>query len=269
MKWLIQEFLDNNPNFIRMMHAIEATRTNFLLVRLNHDNSLTIIDPVDKLPLDQSETVLEEFTKNDRVMVYGSKTFANIAKVMNLKPGSFLNRNFEFDVIREILGSELLNNEFIIGDLFSLQPIAEHFFIRPTGNTKLFTGMTVSKEDFLDWQKRERSLSEKSPYVNQSLLISPVQEILSEYRFFVVNQEIVTSSSYQVNHTFNTTQKPSNEMLYFTRRIIDKFPIAKAFVVDIAKTKNGFKVVEYNNINSSGLYTCDEVSIVEAINNLI
>lgn len=32
--------------------------------------------------------------------------------------------------------------------------------------------------------------------------------------------------------------------------------------------KEGLKVIEYNNINTSGLYGCDEVEIVRAINGL-
>lgn len=31
---------------------------------------------------------------------------------------------------------------------------------------------------------------------------------------------------------------------------------------------NGFKVIKYNNINTTGLYNCDEISIVQAINEM-
>ncbi|MFJ8531509.1 ATP-grasp domain-containing protein [Bacillus sp. NPDC094106] len=267
MKWLVQEFLNYNPNTIRIINALEKCFIEYLIVRVNEDNSLTVIDKSSKIPRDDSDKILKEFILNERVMIYGSKTFANIAKEMNLKPGSFMNDQFEFEVFREVLGKELLNHDFFIGDLWALKPIADKFFIRPTGNTKLFTGMAVTREDFLLWQERERV--NNSPYIGQKLMISSIQELKAEYRFFVVNQKIVTSSCYKVNGVFNTSSKPSDELISYTMRMIHQFPLAKAFVIDVAETKEGFRVVEYNNINSSGLYDCDEFAFVRAINEMM
>lgn len=50
--------------------------------------------------------------------------------------------------------------------------------------------------------------------------------------------------------------------------MINQFPLAQAFVIDIAETNNGFKVIEYNNMNTSGLYDCDEILLVQAINEI-
>lgn len=195
-------------------------------------------------------------------MIYGSKTFAKIAKDMKLEPGSFMTEQFEFEVFQRALGNELLNNEIITGELATLYPIAKDFFIRPIGNTKLFTGMTVTKRDFLDWQEQENK--DDSSYIGQTLMMAPLQIIKVEYRFFVVDQKVITGSSYKVN----CSRKPSATIMRYTEQIVYKFPLAKAFVIDIAETEKGLKVVEYNNINTSGLYGCDEVAIVHAINAL-
>ncbi|PLS18902.1 DUF4343 domain-containing protein [Bacillus sp. M6-12] len=266
MKWLVQEFLNNGSNIVRIINALEHCHVDYLLVRVNKDSSLTVLDKADKLPMDKSDSILQDFISNEAIMVYGSKAFAKIATEMGLEPGSFMNEKFEFEIFREALGDELLNHHFMIGELSELEPIAEEFFIRPTGNTKLFTGMRVTKEDFLSWKERENR--ENSPYIGQSLMISPIQEIKAEYRFFVVNQEVVTSSSYRVGNNTDITRKPSKAILQYTKKIVDKFPLAKAFVIDIAETDKGFKVVEYNNINTSGLYGCDENAIIQAINKL-
>lgn len=266
MKWLVQEFLNKPENITRVIEALEITSTNYLLIKLNKDDSFTVLDKESKLPLEDSESVLRKFILNNRVMVYGSKTFVQMAKNMKLEPGSFMNEKFEFQAFREVLGDELLNNNFVVDELSNLKPIADTFFIRPTENTKLFTGMTVSKEEFLLWQKRESV--KDSPYRGHLLMISPVQEIYSEFRFFVVNQQIVTSSSYKIGSSVDITHKPSKELIEYTKKIIDKFPLANAYVVDIAETKNGCKVVEYNNINSSGLYGCNELEFVKAINKI-
>lgn len=267
MKWLVQEFLNNNSsNIIRISNALDTCFVDYLLVRVNKDHSLSVIDKVKKIPLDKSEEIIQSFIFNEQVMIYGSKAFSKIAKDMKLKPGSFINDRFEFDVFQRELGNELLNNEIVIGELSTLNPLGEEFFIRPSGNTKLFNGMTVTRKDFLDWQERENR--EGSPYIGQSLMIAPLQRIAAEYRFFVVNQKVITGSSYKVGDKFDCSLKPSAAIMRYTEQIVDKFPLAKAFVIDIAETEKGLKVVEYNNINTSGLYGCDEVAIVRAINAL-
>lgn len=266
MKWLVQEFLNNSTNIIRISNALVKCSVDYLLVRVNKDNSLSVIDKEKKIPLVNSEEVIKAFILNEQVMIYGSKTFAKIAKDMELEPGSFMNEKFEFEVFQKELGNELLNSEISIGELSTLYPIAEEFFIRPTGNTKLFTGMTITKKDFLEWQDRENR--EGSPYIGQSLMIAPLQRIKKEYRFFVVNQKIITGSSYKVGDKLDSSFKPSAEIVKYAEQIVDKFPLAKAFVIDIAETEKGLKVVEYNNINTSGLYGCDEIAFVRAINEL-
>lgn len=267
MKWLVQEFLNRAENSIRVAKALEDLFTEYLLIRLNEDETLSVIDKVYKVPLDNSADLIKEFISSGDVMTYGSKAFDVVTREMDFKPGSFINDNFEFDIFLEKLGGELLNHEFVVGELSELEPVDDEFFIRPTGNTKLIPGMFVKRDEFYSWKKRE-SIREDSPYVGQSLMVSPIQKIDAEYRFFIVNQEIVTGSSYVVGNIFNTSKKPSSEVLNYTQKMVDKFPISEAFVIDIAETPKGFKVIEYNNINTSGLYGSDELAFIKAINKM-
>lgn len=266
MRWLVQEFLNNSSNMFRIMKALDSLGTDYLLIKLDSCNRLKVLDKETRVPLDDSNEILNRFISNEKVMVYGSKAFVEVTKEMNLEPGSFTNKNFEFDVFRNHLGNELLNDDFIIGELLDLEPIDEKFFIRPTGNTKLFSGMVITKEEFFSWQTNERR--ENSPYIGESLMICTIKEIEAEYRFFVVNQEIITYSSYKVGNNIDTSKIPSKDLIIYTQDMIDKFPLSKAFVIDVAETNSGYKVVEYNNINTSGLYGCDEISLVKKINEL-
>lgn len=266
MKWIVQEFLNDSSNMLRIISALETLGVEYLLVKVNKGNTLTVLESKTKLPMDNSAEVLNDFIKNNQIIVYGSKTLSNIANEMRLKPGTFMNEHFEFDVFQLHLGKELLNHEFYMGELWDLEPKEESFFIRPTGNTKLFTGMVITKEEFDTWKKREDP--KNSPYQGQNLLVSPIQEIVSEYRFFVVNQAIVASSSYKAHDALNVSMVPSKEMTQYTMDRIKQFPLSKAFVIDVAETTDGYKVVEYNNINTSGLYGCDELALVQALNNV-
>jgi len=44
---------------------------------------------------------------------------------------------------------------------------------------------------------------------------------------------------------------------------------ADVFVMDIAQTYDGLKVIEYNTFNSAGLYACDVGNIIDGINNFL
>lgn len=265
MKWIVQEFLNKNENVERMKKALEQEKSPFLFVRINADNSLTVLDKKTRLPLEDSEVILTSFLAEGDITGYGSKTLSLILESLSISPGSFLNPRFEMEVIRDAIGEELLNSSFSIGELQELNPSWESFFIRPTGNTKLFTGMCLSKADFLQWKERENRPG--SPYEGQLLMISEKKLIQEEYRFFVINGEVITGSSYQINGEANQSFIPTSEVWEYAKRMVNRFDLATAFVIDVGKTSEGMKVIEYNNFNTSGLYQCDEVMIVRAMEN--
>ena len=266
MKWLIQEFLNQNENVERMRKALERQATDYLLVRLNEDNSLTVLDVESRLPLDDTEDVLWEFLHDGSITGYGSKRFDKALKPLQIEPGSFSNEEFEMEEIQKRVGDQLLNKEFVIGELQELNPTWEQFFIRPTGNTKLFGGMTVTKEEFEEWKERENHPD--SAYCGQSLMVSETKRILAEYRFFVIGNRVITGSSYKVDGKLNSSQSPANDVWDYAQKMVDRFRIAEAFVIDIAETREGLCIVEYNNFNTSGLYACNEDLIVRHANEL-
>lgn len=263
MKWLIQEFLNHNESVERMREALVRCNQEHLLVRLNGDDSLTVLDVETRLPVDNSDRIFNEFVSTGAVTWYGSKRLDKVLQRLQVKPGSFTNDNFDMTVIQKEMGEELLNPDFLIGELHELAPEWDAFFIRPTGNTKLFGGMVVTKEQFHEWQERESHSD--SAYHGQLLMISELQEIQAEYRFFVVDGKVITGSSYKVNGKLNTTLAPSDAVATYAQMMVERFALADAFVIDVAETNKGMRVVEYNNLNTAGLYQCDEVAIVSAL----
>lgn len=265
-RWLIQEFINYNENTERMIRALEREHDEYLLVRVNKDNSITVLDKESRLPLDDSVEILKAFLSDAYISIYGSKALATIIKQFDVTPGSFLNENFEMEVVWEHINDELLNDSFIVGELQELNPEWDSFFIRPTGNTKLISGMCVTQEEFREWKEREDNPD--SLYIGQKLMVSEQRSIQEEYRFFVVNGKVITGSSYQVNGERNTGLVPAPPVWEYAQKMVNRFNLATAFVIDVAKTDKGMKVVEYNNFNTSGLYCCDETAIIRAIRNL-
>ena len=89
----------------------------------------------------------EELDIEGKVYVCGAIRMAEIAQRKGWLPGSFLNRNFDFAVWRQALGTELLNASFVAGTIARVQiPEGERFFIRPAEDNKAFDGELIDEE---------------------------------------------------------------------------------------------------------------------------
>jgi hypothetical protein len=101
--------------------------------------------------------------------------------------------------------------------------------------------------------------------VEGEVFIAPVRRLWSEIRLWVIHDQIVTGSQYEpefypidsshagwqkAKHYLDTTQKFRTE--------------SEAFVMDIGQTEQGWKIVELNCANASGLYECDARAVAAA-----
>src|SRR5208283_6070510 len=110
------------------------------------------------------------------------------------------NDNFHYNKWKEHWGDNLLNSEAVVGQLGTIQPIWDKLFIRPCKDTKAFTGLVLRKGDFECW-RHDQLTSGRDPQwlsAETEVVASPYQELLAEYRFFVVDGKIITSSMYKL-----------------------------------------------------------------------
>lgn len=75
--------------------------------------------------------------------------------------------------------------------------------------------------------------------------------------------------SCQVNGKPDVTKPITDSLLKYVKDRVFEFWVSDSYVIDVSETPNGFKVVEYNNTNTSGLYGCGAVAIVQAINKIL
>lgn len=99
-------------------------------------------------------------------------------------------------------------------------------------------------------------------------MTASLKEIYAEYRFFIVDKKIVTGSLYKRGNIIIHDTNIDNKIIEFTQKMVDLWQPARAFVLDIADTPDGLKVIEINNFNSAGYYACDISCIVQAIENM-
>lgn len=93
--------------------------------------------------------------------------------------------------------------------------------------------------------------------------VAPVKKINAEYRFFVVAGRIITWSQYAKNNEMIISSNvPRHVGMWLAPLVKDTIGY---YVVDVADTPEGLRVIETNTLNSSGLYDCDIVKLVTAL----
>ncbi len=156
----------------------------------------------------------------------------------------------------------MLNADVTMGTLATVQiDRAANFFIRPLEDNKAFDGAVIDAEMLDAWRRdpaRER-------FLDMAVMVSPVKPIYREYRLFIVNNQIVTGSVYRVGGRAEVSPDVEDYVLDFARSVIQRWTPAESCVMDIALTDSGLKVIEFNNINSSGFYASDVAKYVDAI----
>ena len=132
-------------------------------------------------------------------------------------------------------------------------------FIRPDSSEKIFTGFLLHFESF-DYEVN--SLEQLTSVTNETLiLLSKPQNILSEYRFFICNNEVLDGCQYIKNNEIETSKNVPEEALEVAQKFANIDPYQRPdqyLVCDVCKKENGdFKIVELNAMSTSDLYVCN------------
>lgn len=134
-------------------------------------------------------------------------------------------------------------------------------FVRPNSGAKLFPGgvytLAELKDQIINVDK------------HSLIMIADCNDTWREYRSFIVDRKVVTTSLYMVEGKL--TCKNQDDRNWKFQEILDQLPdldmFPSCFVMDtaISKYEKDLKVLEINSINCAGLYACDERKIVKAL----
>jgi hypothetical protein len=209
-------------------------------------------------------------TKN--AICLGSYSMRHTAKKLGLYPGVFDLEPFDFQVQLSKWGSHMLNYDSVVkpfGDVMLEDFTTEEMFIRPIHDSKVFTGKLFHKQDFFEWKVKVCVLEEddgSSLRKDTLIQICTPKKIFSEHRFWVVKGKIVTSSTYKIGKNVVYQSLPFNSVFEeFAKDRIKEWQPHDAFVIDVADTSDGMKVVEINTLNSCGFYAADIDRLILAL----
>jgi hypothetical protein len=155
------------------------------------------------------------------------------------------------------------------------QPPLEEFFIKPNTDTKEFAGTVMRLDEFQAWHKRMIDIG----YLEDAdfkVVLSRPKELGCEWRVVVVDGQIIESSLYRQFRTVKQERHIIPEVEAVVREAHRLYNPAPAYVIDVAQVRSrkdfddyDYRVIEYNTLNSAGLYACRPGPIVDAINAML
>lgn len=259
MHYILQKNLYNEVGYKDLIEALIELNLTFSVVS----------------PIPFTDQISPELNVEGPVVCFGATAMMKRAKKFGWTPGFWSVDHLSMDVCQQILGEQMLNGDgwtTTLGELRQ-QIIDRPLFIRPTTDGKLFAGGTMDPNKIKDWLEHTNKYGEQVN-MDTPVFVAPIKEIEAEYRFFVIGSTIVGSRYKQWDQVYQAslTEMEEENLTAFVRSII-KMPdlesvLPPAFVIDVAmlpQADTGYKVVEFNCMNCCGMYRCDPMKIIMAV----
>lgn len=171
-----------------------------------------------------------------------------------------------------LFGNEALNGDgraMPVSEARARLALSERLHLRPDSDDKAFGGGVY---DDLTWSQMEqkRRIDMQRP-ISDDLVCwaSPVKPICSEHRCWFVDGEFVETSTYRRDGRQHIERAPDLAVLREGMRLAAIHLPNDTVVMDIAETDDGFKVIEFNPVTSSGWYAADVDVILDAWSNML
>lgn len=219
----------------------------------------------------QDHVDLHDPVETSNVVPYGSTKLTKLAHQHNWN-GLFFNDNFsvvEWNAHRP----DMLNKDCMVCEVKDVPkrlyaiPNDENLFIRPIHDLKEFAGTVTTVKEIKNWMRSTESGN--FSFTEDTLVsIAPVQQIRAEWRWFIVNGQIIDGSVYRMFGERKLVHETNLRVISGAQYMADIWLPHKTCVMDLAlMADNTMKVIEFNCFNSSGMYDNDICHIVSAVNN--
>ena len=205
-----------------------------------------------------------------KVFPLGSTSMTTASRIYNWTPGVILDPvTFRFEAWKSGWGKQNLINGDAHVCRFGDAAANTKVFMRPCQDLKAFTGLTINPDELQDWQRRvkggEQSTRTELLSEDTAVIVAPVKVIYREWRFFVVDGQVVSGSQYAHLGRRDRCEQIDSDVWSYAKQVVKIWTPAPCFVLDIGETNDGLAIVEVNTINSSGVYESDFASVVLAL----
>lgn len=236
-----------------------------------------LIENLEKLELDYELVKVLPFIediefKTDRtdVFCFGALKMARLAPKYNWNPGVYMTENHDYLVYSKYYKDNLLNYDSEIHKFGDDILLRDYSFIRPTKDTKVFTGKVFERNEWFKFRDNQL-INGHTTTLNKDteIQVSTVKNIQKEYRFFIVKGNIITGSLYKLGTRVTHDSFIEQGAIDFCYDMIDIFQLADAFVMDICLINDKWKIIECGCINCAGFYASDIQKLLMALDTML
>ena len=245
------------------------------VIQENQGDDETVRDLVEALHSDGHATHLLWFTKgrdipaipnlpeHAPIVCYGPALVKRAIDYPRLKSGLFFDEeNFRWSALRTHWGSAMLSGDGKVVPLSEARELLRQrgqLFVRPDSDSKVLEGRVYHAVDFADVLRTIDDLS--VPVV----VATPIT-IESEWRFFVVDREIIACSEYRRSRRLSMTGTVPRIAIEFAGALASSWSPANVYCVDVGASGHRLGVIEINCFNGSRFYGAPKLRIVRAVN---
>lgn len=268
--FIIQEMLETytreDNDYLRLKLALDNLGFPYKVVSYDNDGNLRLLND-DLCPinydLELRELLLEPFIPKGSV---------KLAEDLGSYENNLLRQPFPVDYYSffdKVPKEYFLNNPEQIGSLRNLQATGDEFLLRPMRDNKAIPGRIITKEEFLKLKNDYINFPNYEEIESQEYMIAPKKNLRNEYRFFIVNNNISTYSSYVNDYKYSPSASVPKNIIDFANYIVNTYPMIPNVVLDIGELDTEeLLIIEYNDLSCSGMYNCDEKILLSDLNKL-
>ena len=215
---------------------------------------------------------------------YGSTRMAEIAARDYPNQGVWLNENFNVFNPKEEARTQPLRDDFLnpypmaikFKDFKENTKVVNHYksiaetgtpiFFRPSSSLKLFAGSVMTAKNADELIETISDVAIVHP--DELVCISEYKDIWAEWRFFVVDGDVISGSQYKESGRLDI-RPASRDICMVAQAFTRKWMPSNTCVIDLALTTDGIKVIEFNSVNASGFYDTDAEKVLVALRELL
>jgi hypothetical protein len=136
-------------------------------------------------------------------------------------------------------------------------------FIRPDSPLKPFAGRVLPLDN-ITLRALDHGVYYDDPTI--PVVVAPVREIGREWRYVVVDRQVVAGSAYAAADRSARADDPGGEAWAFAGTVAAKLPPPeRAYVLDVCEADGGLWLLELNPFSGADLYACDAAAVVAAV----
>jgi hypothetical protein len=248
--WLIEKYIFSDNNIEKLKNALKENNNSFKEIEFFNNQISRFSIP-----------------ENTFVIPYGSMEF--IQYCQNKFSGIWSNEYFDEQTVLNNINEHYINHDSVVINFQEIENYVEKsnivpFFIKPNKDNKEFAGKLFNSiQEFIEWKNNLIDIG-YIQNIDFEVIFSKTKNILGEFCITVVNQQIISITSYGKEHNLNEKQA-----INFVEQMINMFNPSDVYVIDVGLVDNQWKVIEYNVVNSADMYNGDIFNIVKSITEFI